>query len=330
MNPYNNIDWRSVGHHKFAPHNHCIVPYFEDSSPHASFWPDEIVDFYRTNGFRIIAITEHTRLIWPLTEWVDEDAIDPSKGGALVFKGNEINGRYDHDEDSDYDFFDQTALRHHMCLYFSEVRSQDEQGENQKNTKEILEAVQDEGTGLVVMAHPGRYMNAYQTEFYHQYFDNYDSIIGIEIVNASNRYPADVKTWDALLSHYMPQRPIWCFGSSDLHTSTARILQSHVVVLLDDINEEAFKYALKNGQFFTALAYRNEYRNRIPVVRRVYSQSGKMIIESLNATSIKWISDGKIISQKGYVRLSNPEINKYIRAEIRNEYGVIFTQPIGV
>ena len=43
-------------------------------------------------------------------------------------------------------------------------------------------------------------------------------IIGMEVYNRPNDgYPYDRILWDELLSHSMPDRPIWGYANDDMH-----------------------------------------------------------------------------------------------------------------
>ncbi|MFB6248064.1 MAG: Ca2+-dependent phosphoinositide-specific phospholipase C [Salinibacter sp.] len=48
-------------------------------------------------------------------------------------------------------------------------------------------------------------------------FHQYDSLVGMEVHNQTDRYPWDRRLWDALLETMMPERPVWGFANDDSH-----------------------------------------------------------------------------------------------------------------
>jgi hypothetical protein len=61
-----------------------------------------------------------------------------------------------------------------------------------------------------------------------------------------------VTLWDQLLGELMPSRPIWGFGTSDMHL-LAKTRFAFTVFLLDELTTENVKEAMRGGQFYSVV-----------------------------------------------------------------------------
>jgi len=170
--------------------------------------------------------------------------------------------------------------------------------------KELLE-VANRG-GLAVLNHPD---TRQPPEWFAQLFRQHpaDNFVGLEI-GADDAVIVDsyVTLWDQLLGELMPSRPIWGFGTSDMHILT-RTRFAFTVFVLDELTTENVKEAMRSGQFYSVVgprvlnlsrdrgqthdgpaAYDGTYPDLHSVT--VDRNAGKISIDATGYDEIVWIS----------------------------------------
>src|SRR5690606_36105153 len=76
-------------------------------------------------------------------------------------------------------------------------------------------------------------------------------LIGMEVANTLHtRWETyDEGLWDQLMARFMPGRPVWGFGTDDMHR-LEDCLQSHTVFLLPSLSQANVREAMENGRFY--------------------------------------------------------------------------------
>ncbi len=140
----------------------------------------------------------------------------------------------------------------------------------------------------------------------------HDHLVGIEVFNKADKYPTDRKLWDNLLTHFMPERPIWAFGNDDNHINNPGIdfAVSWNVFLLDSFELESVKDAYKAGEFFACNKTSKDAPSP-PEVKSINVNKGNSMIEieAENYDEIYWISEGEKVADGKTVDISNLNTN---------------------
>jgi hypothetical protein len=347
-NPYEAVEWETYGHYKAALHLHTTQ---SDGFHHV----DEVIRAYRDAGFSIISITDHdsfypnwqlerertvpagtTPYLFPAIEnfpahttwpWTAYGSLSPEAHGIVGIEGNEL-----------------TTL-HHMNSYFNDYGTTGGVSEDEQ-----LYAVRDKG-GVAIFNHPGHTGNWWtkrSTDWYIERFEKHsdDYLLGIEITTGGY-YDYNVALWDQLLAHFMPERPIWGFGSDDMHRLES-VPFAYTVFLLDTLDESSVREAFLKGQFYFVrsshrvnyMEYDPEITWNIPSIHDIAIDASKGIVSitASNYDEIHWISlqadtlrgdydrgnnertpFGRIIGRGDSIELPlNDILGPYIRAEIIN------------
>lgn len=193
--------------------------------------------------------------------------------------------------------------------------------------------------GMAIIAHPTENID------YYMQLQNYKAI---EIVNAhyyrmwilQQGYPYQPNyiehfqaVWDHLLT-YKDTR-IWGFAVNDWwgpwrNSDEPYIDSGKILVMLPDYSMAEYRNSLEKGCFF-AIHDRGQPRtnkNRYPTITWITISDHSIAIYTDGQVS--WIANGKKVAEGDFIDLSQfpPESGlKYIRAEISNAYGTVFTQP---
>ncbi len=186
QSPYDGIDWETHRLHLFDGHVHTRGNTVE-----------EMVAAYHNMGYAAIAFAD-ARLHYPMEDYLE----DPEKYDITVLPGQ---GNRHYSAEAPYS-------QHHK-VWFSEV----DYDHTELAFAEAIARVGEDG-GLLEFAHPAShiypmYSDAVGAEWYIEYFDGYDHVIGIEINNHDG--PRSLRLFDDLLMHYGPERLVVGFGVSD-------------------------------------------------------------------------------------------------------------------
>lgn len=312
-NPYAGVDWDRVGRHAAQFHTHTDHP---PTDGHAgSDPPHAVVDAYRDAGYSVIVINEHeynvTETTWPWTEW----GRDPDDLGVVGLEAAELGSPegVDHEILSlDADLADTTGMSVH----------------------DALDAIGDRG-GLAVFAHPGRYRDADEADWYLEYFESHPHALGLEVVNARDRYPGDRATWDAVLSALAPDRLVWGFANDDYHgeahADAYGFDTSRNVLLLAELDRERVRDALVAGRFFYEHAAEGDVAPAFEAIRHDPAR-GELSVDVRGHDRIEWVSGGEVVATGPTLayRESGVDIENYARARAVTDAGSESgTQPFG-
>ncbi len=174
--------------------------------------------------------------------------------------------------------------------------------------------------GLAVIAHPnwnwaGKFSQLLQLENYH----------GIEIFNSFIKQEKcgssfATEKWDYLLSL---GNKIWGFAVDDMHMPANDLIgQGWIMVKANNLEKEEIMNSIRQGDFYSTTGV---------IIKDIYFDKNKYLVESLNGEEIIFIADyGRIVKVIDDSRAAL-EINdkyKYIRCEIRSGEGIAYTQPV--
>jgi hypothetical protein len=376
MNPYGKVDWQTFARYRADLHVHTL----QSDGCHL---PAEVVRAFHDAGFSILSITDHDIVApnlcplrgaatqaqidyglfataptpypdprpptfpadatWP---WSDYGAPSPADLGMLGIEGAELTCTY------------------HVNSFFSDYGVRPPCPEAGVALNEELLEVARRG-GLAVLNHPD---TKQPPEWFLKLFSEHsaESFVGLEIA-ADDAAIVDsyVTLWDRLLGELMPSRPIWGFGTSDMHILT-KTRFAFIVFVLDKLTTENVKEAMRTGQFYSVVGPRMlnlsrergqthdgpaAYDGTYPDLRSITvdREAGKISIDATGYDEIVWISrpalrdsNAKAPWPSGEIVRRGPVFNyadsdatlRYVRAELirATDNGPIrlFVNPFGL
>lgn len=346
--PYASVDWDTYGQYKADFHAHSNE---SDGSPQ----PYETIEEHYKKGYDILALTDHNVCN---TTWNRKD--DPTGKDREYLTDqrlSEITYGTDRDNRGMVAIMnsDEQSVSDHLNTFFTPFNN--EQGA----TLESNIAKTQELGGICHINHPGRYTGGKNTsgtageeasnnpetiKKYTDLFMKYDAVVGMEIINKldGDSY-SDRILWDNILKETMPKgRFVWGFSNDDTH-STAATGHSYNMMLLPSNNPENVRESMENGTFYasakvakregytiTDLSVINDYQPPIITNIQVDNDEDKITIDGEYYNQVEWIADGKVIATGNTIDLNDHEgeINSYVRAQLKGDEGISFTQPFGV
>lgn len=174
----------------------------------------------------------------------------------------------------------------------------------------------------------------------------YDACVGMEIINKldGDSY-SDRILWDNILMETMPEgRFVWGFSNDDTHSNEATG-HSYNMMLMPTNNPVEVRKAMESGAFYASahVAKRegytitdhsiiNDYQPPVITNIEVDQDEDTITIEGDLYHTIEWIADGKVIATGNTIDLNDYEgkVHSYIRAQLKGDEGISFTQPFGV
>jgi|AntDeeMetageno51_2_1112566.scaffolds.fasta_scaffold00434_10 hypothetical protein len=338
VNPYADVNWTEVTQclsqfHLHEPRNRIDhhserhdPPPGEDTENAERSTPGELIDKYQHTGYGALAITEHEYYVdgtkhkgepffdgldvtsWPWSRW-DRDG-DASE--IIPIQGAELRGTID-GVDRLHDIVNLgTDLGHGRERSLQEVAT--EIGKRD---------------GVSFLPHPGKYFDPDSVESYVELLQQVDSLLGIEVFNAHDRYPDCRAIWDVLLTEFGAQRPVWAVANDDYHArprpaGTERFDQSRTVLLLEDRSQSSVIEALQQGHSYV----QHNSEGTAPRIESVGVDNDVIRLEAPSASTISWISDGETVDTGSEITI--PEVpNQYVRAEATGRDGAVScTQPL--
>lgn len=346
--PYASVDWGTYGQYKADFHAHSNE---SDGSPQ----PYETIEEHYKKGYDILALTDHNVCN---TTWNRKD--DPTGKDREYLTDqrlSEITYGTDRDNRGMVAIMnsDEQSVSDHLNTFFTPFNN--EQGA----TLESNIAKTQELGGICHINHPGRYTGGKNTsgtageeasnnpetiKKYTDLFMKYDAVVGMEIINKldGDSY-SDRILWDNILKETMPEgRFVWGFSNDDTH-STAATGHSYNMMLLPSNNPENVRKSMENGTFYasakvakregytiTDLSVINDYQPPIITNIQVDNDEDTITIDGEYYNQVEWIADGKVIATGNTIDLNDHEgeINSYVRAQLKGDEGISFTQPFGV
>jgi len=312
QNPYADVDWENHQRHKANFHTHTTRSDGRET-------PEKVIDRYAGLGYSILSLTDHDtyrtgrdrshpekhKTTWPWTVFNrNPDAI-----GMVAVEGNEI------------------SRRHHIGSYFNDYGDANVRSENR-----ALEEIGSRG-GLAVFLHPGRYRKSLQ--WYVDMYRYHPHLIGLEIFNQGDRYPKDRRTWDAILTSIIHERPVWGFSNDDMHDPEVQLGRNWNIMLLPELSAEWVRKAMEQGTFFYVYQPDGPQGEPPPEIKSITVDSSRGIIH-LQTTAygrIAWISRGSIVHDGPLIELSKIRfLDAYLRVEVygADQKSLVGTQPFRI
>jgi len=201
--------------------------------------------------------------------------------------------------------------------------------------------------------------NPVNIQKYVDLFSAYPSLVGMEIINkVDNESRSERILWDNILKEMMPQgRFVWGFSNDDTHSLNATGYAWNVM-LMPALNQTETRKAMENGSFYAVSRVdRREGINATlpngssmpgdgnasslylleqttPSITNIVVNhaEGVITIEGKFYNEIEWIADGEKIATGSTINLNDYQgvINSYVRAHVKSDTGIAFTQPFGV
>lgn len=346
--PYASVDWDTYGQYKADFHAHSNE---SDGSPQ----PYETIEEHYKKGYDILALTDHNVCN---TTWNRKD--DPTGKDREYLTDqrlSEITYGTDRDNRGMVAIMnsDEQSVSDHLNTFFTPFNN-----EHGATLESNIAKTQELG-GICHINHPGRYTGGKNTsgtageeasnnpetiKKYTDLFMKYDAVVGMEIINKldGDSY-SDRILWDNILKETMPEgRFVWGFSNDDTH-STAATGHSYNMMLLPSNNPENVRESMENGTFYasakvakregytiTDLSVINDYQPPIITNIQVDNDEDKITIDGEYYNQVEWIADGKVIATGNTIDLNDHEgeINSYVRAQLKGDEGISFTQPFGV
>lgn len=258
-----------------------------------------------------------------------------------------------------------TISKSHVNGYFlpSNVGNMDWGFENATGFDYALSLVEKNG-GVSHINHPGDILGSKwnpsvvsdpeNVEFFADYLLRYKSCLGIEAVNGFTSLTAyDRILWDNLLTYCLPYgKNVFGFAGADAHDK-GRLNSCWEYFMLDEVSEESLRECMEKGAFFgathnvrandiigpeTDLNAPDGVMQPVAVINSLKTEGHKIILDASNADYVTWIANGKVIARndfenkEGVVVLDLDEYDTdellYVRCEVFNENGLIYSQPI--
>ena len=337
-NPYADVDWERATQCRSQFHSHeprnPLDPTSTAHDPPAETGPDEsarstpgeLVDKYQRAGYAAMAITEHEYYVdgtkfkgmpaspenevttWPWSRWdreTPESAMVPIQGAEL--RGTIAGVDRLHDI---------VSLGNGLA-------------HGRERPLEVVAADIGDRGGVSFLPHPGKYVRADQIEPYVDLFETVETVVGVEVFNANDRYPNCRTIWDALVGALGPERPVWALANDDYHArprpdGAERFDQSRTVLLLEDQSPAAVLDALRDGHSY--VQYDGD--GVAPTIRSVDADGGRVHLDAPDAGTIRWITGGETVAEGPEIALDAVP-GRYVRAEATAGGGAVScTQPL--
>lgn len=289
-NPYADVNWSTDGQYKGNYHTHTTNSDGRDS-------PYVVISEYYSQGYDILAITDHNYTTWP---W-------PGNPGMLAIRGNEYSSS------------------HHMNAFVNFTS-------NSSNLENGITHVQSQ-EGILQINHPGRYNIPSLWMWYIPWFKDYSASITLEVFNQGDRYPNDRQLWDNINENLFPAtgKLVWGTSNDDSHKDSHRF-HNFQFMLMPELSEAAWINCLKNGAFYFAYEPGGSGDASVPRISNIsVDNNSKTITITASAyNSIEWIGPGTSVVATGNVfNYSNYLDKPFVRAVLDNPNGGSYTQPFG-
>ena len=346
--PYSSVNWDTYGQYKADFHAHSNE---SDGSPQ----PAETVEEHYKKGFDVLALTDHNVMN---TTWNRTD--DPTGKGRTYLTDERLQEiTYGTDRDGRgmvaIQNSDEQSVSDHLNTFFTPFNNK------AGATLESNIAKTQELGGICHINHPGRYYGGSNTsgtngedaannpvniKKYVDLFMKYDACVGMEIINKldGDSY-SDRILWDNILQETMPEgRFVWGFSNDDTHSNEATG-HSYNMMLMPTNNPVEVRKAMESGAFYASahVAKRegytitdhsiiNDYQPPVITNIEVDQDEDTITIEGDLYHTIEWIADGEVIATGNTIDLNDYEgkVHSYVRAQLKGDEGISFTQPFGI
>jgi len=378
ISPYEDVVWEGEnawGAYKGNLHTHS------NASDADTDYRDMILEYYR-QGFDFLAMTDHSvngktwnqrptevplylykritgKIPHPLTdeEWLGVTSGSyPAEGTArgcgmvCVTGGVELNTL--------------TIAKNHVNGLFLPANVEDGHFGIENDYENAVRLV-DEAGGLSFINHPGDWLGAEETDsnpektaYFSDILLRYDSCLGIEVFNGTNKStPRDRYLWDRLLMACLPYgKQVMGYANSDTHT-TNHVDTSFMTFMMPENNMEEIRKTMQSGAFF-AHARRipadevlgpaenlNASNSDLPypTFRKITVDGHRITVEFSNANNLQWVGNGEVIVSCDFTEdagisaytldldtVESAEELLYVRCQLIGSGGITATQAFGI
>lgn len=350
-NPYEKVEWGKWDQYKANFHTHST------NSDGGNLTSEMVEDHYE-KGYDILAMTDHN---YVTRGWENAD-----KGPVTEKRKREIESGVGRDGKGmlDFSYSNEQSKTDHINTFGLDWNNGD------KPTMDSTLAKADEMNAIAHINHMGRYtgykngsqVSSNQEEIlkYVNLLRDHDNTVGVEIVNKiDNESRYDRILWDNILMNLMPEgRNVWGFSNDDTHSLNATGY-SFNMMLMPELSQEATRESMENGAFYAVsrvsrvdeINHINEETQEAqpgsgdestlylldqvtPVIKEIKLDDKEDTIEITgdNFDEIEWIADGEVIAEGEKINLNDhkDKINSYVRAQLKSDTGIAYTQPFGI
>jgi hypothetical protein len=334
-NPYADVNWARATQcrsqfHLHEPRNRIDPTSAAHDPPEGTgddrSTPGDLVDKYQRAGYTAMAITEHEYYVdgtkfkgkpdapdrevttWPPDRW-DRETPDSA---MVPIQGAELRGTI------------AGVDRLHDIVSLGNGLAHG----HERPLEAVASDVGERG-GVSFLPHPGRYVDPDEIGPYLDLFGAVETVVGVEVFNANDRYPNGRAIWDALVGELGAQRPVWALANDDYHArprpaDQERFDQSRTVLLLEEQSRAGVLGALRNGRSY--VQYDGE--GAAPTIQSVAVDDGLVHLDATAATAVRWLSDGRVVGTGPEIALGEVP-GGYVRAEATAAAGAVScTQPL--
>ena len=351
--PYASVDWDSWHHYKAQLHSHTLYSDGEMSIA-------DVVEAYYARDYDILAVTDHGVVN---TGWNKAHKTIPIIGYNKIIKPGQVvpmsderyeqittgadrDGRPMLDVEQGIEMNAMNVRKNHVNGFFCGW------GQGWLGAEEDYEtaiAKTEEAGGVSFINHPADYLyvnhdlsrasDQSQLKIFTDSLLAHPSCLGVEAFNCRDtvdRYGRVV--WDNLLMYCIPRgRNVWAFSNDDSHYESQIGLTAEIM-LMPELSNAALRTAMENGSFFAcSILAREEMGDEFEGSGNfafvssvdVDDDNDVITVSAENYDTIEWIADGEIIAtgESLDLRAHSDEIGSYVRFQIKNEGGLLLSQP---
>lgn len=350
--PYETVDWENWNQYKAQLHTHTL---YSDGTVDVK----DVVERYYELGYDILAVTDHGVVnkgwnkvpevldLIGYNQYINNfKPMSQERYEEITIEGAGRGGRPMLDVPYGIELNALVIRKNHVNGFFVDY------GQGILGTEEDYETVikgNSEAGGLTFINHPGDFIAANaengRAKDYNQlkvFIDplmKYDSCVGIEVFNLRDTTDrADRILWDTILQYTIPQgKNVWGFANDDSH-ALDDIDVTRDIMLMPELSNEALRTAMENGTFFACSRYARYEMGEDFVGEGEYAKIHSLRVDDENDTItvvasdydvIEWIADGEVITTGETIDLRefSDEIGCYVRFQIKNEGGIVCSQP---
>ena len=292
VNPYESINFETILRLRANLHTHTIAS-DEDKTA------DEMIRLYSQKAYDIVAITDHR------TIGINSTGYRISEGRQVfVIQGIEA-GLY----------------HHHFASLFTSYNTR-----IRLNSNSLIRAHIRNSDSLMFLNHPTRYRR-FSDRWYENVFSRFpaERLVGMEVINGTDRYPESKYLWDRLLTKSAPARALWGFANDDSHRASDTGFAFNEF-LVEENNITNIRYAIQNGRSFF---YNRRTNEALPFVRNIIVNQERLTITVFteNADLIQWVSYGSVVYEGPEISIIDLGLERYLRFVITSSGGTLYSQP---